>query len=197
MDNFADPTFIIVNIGKFMPAMITMMAKIASLIGLWLVSTGLVDLWSVSNQEAQRYISGANQASLQGALSKLLFGGVMLSMGSEGEMVGLLVNSINGGDGYKIPNMMSYDGQSNDFSVQAEASMAAILGIMSGIGFYAMCKGWMTINDRFCGRGQVGLQTGFAWLLGGVLCWNFKWFTHALNNTLGFEVFGLWGAISG
>ena len=77
--------------------------------------------------------------------------------------------------------------------MQAQAQLAtlALLGIMQVVGFIAMVKGWLTVNGYYNNQTQAGLGTASGWIIGGILAWNFKWFSDVLNNTIGFNLVGL------
>ena len=48
----------------------------------------------------------------------------------------------------------------------------------------------MTVN-RYYNNEQAHLGSAAGWALGGVLCWNFKWFADVVNNTLGFNIISM------
>jgi intracellular multiplication protein IcmC len=77
------------------------------------------------------------------------------------------------------------------FDEQRLAAMAGILGIMQIVGFVAMLKGWLTINSRTQGQSQAGYGLAAGWLIGGIIAWNFKWFSDVANCTFGFNVIGM------
>lgn len=191
---FADLMTIMVNIGSVIPSLLAMMQTIVLCLALYMVGKGLVELWGSSNDNASRWLAGNNRFSAVGGMVKLFMGGVLASMYNL-DLIPILSNTVTGG--YVMPPILSYDTSGSGFDAQAQAATLALLSIMQAIGFVAMCKGWLAFNAHYDGRSQVSLTTAFTWLAGGILCWNFKWATDVLNNTLGFEVFGLFGAITG
>jgi intracellular multiplication protein IcmC len=92
---------------------------------------------------------------------------------------------------YANSRMLSYSSTGTTLQEQAQLATLALLGIMQVVGFIAMVKGWLTVNGYYNNQTQAGLGTASGWIIGGVLAWNFKWFSDVLNNTIGFNLVGL------
>lgn len=186
--NFPDLLTVLVNIGEVIPPIIMMLQGIAALIGLYLVSSALVDFWGAANDNATKYISGNQRFSAGAAIIKIVIGSVMLAMGTL-EWMGIMSRTLTGD--YATSRMLSYSQEGTTLKEQAQVATLALLGIMQVVGFIAMVKGWLTINGYYNQRTQAGLGQATGWIVGGILAWNFKWFSDVLNNTIGFNLVGL------
>jgi intracellular multiplication protein IcmC len=179
---------ILANFSSQIAPLIMLMQTVAMLMGLYLVAGALTEMWGVTNDNALRYLGGKSRFSAGSAIVQLLIGGVLCAMGTL-EMVGILSRTLT--EDFASSRFLSYTPTNNSFNEQKAAAMSALLGIMQVVGFIAMIKGWMTLNRHANGQAQAGIGTATAWLIGGVLAWNFKWFTDLLNCTLGYNVIGM------
>ena len=93
-----------------------------------------------------------------------------------------------------MPSDMAYSAGGSLADKGAVATIA-LLSIMQIVGFVAMVKALMTVN-RYYNNQQAHLGSAAGWLLGGVLCWNFKWFSDVVNNTLGFSIISMFTPFS-
>ncbi len=185
---------LLANFSSAIAPLIIMLQAIASLMGLWFTAVALAELWGVSHDNASKYLAGHKQFSVGGAFVKLAIGGILCAMGTL-QMVGVLTRTLT--DDYVASRFLSYTATDNSFDQQKLAAMAALLGIMQVVGFIAMIKGWTTINHRAEARGgAVGYGVAIAWLVGGLLCWNFKWTTDTINCQFGYNVIGIFTSIN-
>jgi intracellular multiplication protein IcmC len=179
---------ILANVSSQIAPLIILLQTVALLMGLYLVAGALTEMWGVTNDNALKYVGGKSRFSATSAIVQLLIGGVLCAMGTL-EMVGVLSRTLT--EDFAASRFLSYTPANNTFNEQKLAAMSALLGIMQVVGFIAMIKGWMTINRHANGQAQAGLGTATGWLIGGVIAWNFKWFTDVLNCTLGYNVIGM------
>ncbi len=179
---------ILANVSSQIGPIIMLLQGIASLMGLWLVAGALAELWGVTHDNALKYVPGKNKFSAGSAAVQLMVGGLLCAMGTL-QLVGVLSRTVT--DDFVSSRFLSYTPANGSFDEQRLAAMAALLGIMQIVGFVAMVKGWLTVNDHANGQAKAGMGTAIAWLLGGVVAWNFKWFTEVLNCTLGFNMVGM------
>lgn len=186
--SFPDLVTILVNLGSVIPSIIMLLQGIASLIGLYLTALGLTELWGVSHDNALKFIPGKTRFSVGQALIQLLIGAILIAMGTL-ELVGILSRTLTAD--YANARMLSYTAGGSSLQEQTQLATLALLGIMQIVGFIAMIKGWLVINNFYSHQSQAGLGSASAWIIGGVLAWNFKWFADVLNNTIGFNVIGL------
>jgi|SRR5471030_577370 len=184
----ADLMSILAAFGSQIAPIIMLMQTIAGLMGLWFVISALIEFWGVDNANASKYISGKSNFSVTGGLVKLLLGGAMASM-STLELVGILSRSVT--DDYANSRFLSYAPTDSSFDQQRLAALTTILGLLQIVGFTAMIKGWMTVNNVTQGKSQTSLGIAFVWMIGGIIAWNFKWFTDVLNCSAGFNIIGM------
>ena len=185
---------LLANFSSAIAPLIMMLQAIAALMGLWYTTGALAELYGASHDNAARFLPGNKHFSTGGALVKLSIGGVLCAMGTL-QMVGTLTRTFS--DDYVASRFLSYTATDNSFDQQKLAAMAALLGIMQVVGFIAMVKGWTTINARAQGQGgAVGYGVALAWLIGGILCWNFKWTTDVINCQFGYNVIGIFTSIN-
>lgn len=161
---------------------------VAFLMGVYFVIAAMIEFWGIDNANATKFVAGNARFSVAGGIVKLLLGGIMVAMGTL-EMVGILSRTLT--DDYANSRFLSYVPSGGTFDEQRLAAMAGILGIMQIVGFVAMLKGWLTINRVTQGQAQAGYGMAAGWLIGGIIAWNFKWFSDVANCTFGFNVIGL------
>lgn len=179
---------ILANFSSQILPLIVLLQSIAGLMGLYLVAGALAEMWGVSHDNALKYVPGKNRFSTGSAVVQLVIGGVLCAMATL-EMVGVLSRTLT--TDFANSRYLSYAPTGGTFDEQRLAAMSALLGIMQIVGFIAMIKGWMTINRHANGQAQAGIGTAVTWLIGGIIAWNFKWFTDMLNCTMGFNIIGM------
>lgn len=180
---------ILANVGNQIGPIIMMMQGIASLIGLYFVAGALAEMWGVTHDNALKYLPSKNRFSMGSALMQLLIGGLLCAMGTL-QLVGVMSRTLT--DTFVSSRFTSYVGTGGStFDDQRLAAMATLLGIMQIVGFIAMVKGWITLNQHANGQARAGVGTAAGWLVGGIIAWNFKWFTDVLNCTLGYNIIGM------
>lgn len=179
---------LLANFSSQIEPIIMMLQGIASLMGLYMVAGSLAELWGVSHDNALKYMPGKNRFSVGSAFVQLIIGAFLCAMGTL-QLVGILSRTLT--DDFANSRFLSYTPAGGSFEEQRLAAMAALLGIMQIVGFVAMIKGWITLNRHANGQAQAGIGQAVGWLVGGVIAWNFKWFTDVLNCTLGFNIIGM------
>lgn len=186
-DGFPDLVEVLINAGGVAPVLVMMLQGIAALIGLYLVCGALIELWGVSHDNALKYVAGRQRFSIGSALVSLVVG-AMLSALSTLNLVGILSRTLtdNYVDSRIMPSAISY-AQGAQLSDKGAVATIALLSIMQVVGFIALVKSLMTVN-RYYNNQQADLGSATGWAIGGILCWNFKWFADVVNNTLGFDI---------
>lgn len=195
---FPDLVELLINAGQVAPALLMMMQGIVAVMGLYLVGSALVELWGVSHDNALKYVAGRQRFSTGSALISLMVGALMSAM-STLNLMGILSRTLS--DDYAaeridqiMPAGMAYSAASSLADKGAVATVA-LLSIMQVVGFVAMVKALMTVNRHYNNE-QADLGSASGWALGGILCWNFKWFSDVVNNTLGFDVISMFTPFS-
>ena len=195
---FPDLVELLINAGQVAPALLMMMQGIVAVMGLYLVGSALVELWGVSHDNALKYVAGRQRFSTGSALISLMVGALMSAM-STLNLMGILSRTLS--DDYAaerinqiMPSDMAYSAASSLADKGAVAAVA-LLSIMQVVGFVAMVKALMTVN-RYYNNEQAHLGSASGWALGGILCWNFKWFSDVVNKTLGFNVISMFTPFS-
>ena len=188
---FPDLMEVLVNVGVVIPPIIMMLQGIAVLMGLYLVANSMIEIWGVTHDNAIKFMAGRQRFSVGSALISMFIGSLLLAMGTL-ELVGILSRTIT--SDYASSRItaaaLSYT-SGGGLAEKAQIATLTLLGIMQVVGFIAMLKGWLTINRHYNQQGQAGLGYAFGWIIGGVLAWNFKWFSDLINNTIGFNLIGL------
>jgi len=185
---YADLVNVLVNVGKVVPTAIMMLQSIGALMGLYLIASALVEIWGVTHDNALKYVAGRQRFSYGSAFVQLFVGTILVTMGTL-EWMGIMSRTLTGN--YANSRMLSYSQSGTTLQAQAQLATLALLGIMQIVGFIAMVKGWLTINAYYNGQSQTGWGTASGFIIGGILAWNFKWFSDVLNNTIGFNLVGL------
>jgi intracellular multiplication protein IcmC len=179
---------LLANVGSQITPIIMMLQAIAALMGVYMTASALIEFFGVSNPNSLKYVSGRDRFSVTGGITQLLIGAILISM-STLEMVGIMSRTLT--DDYANSRFLSYTAQTSTFDEQRMAALATILGIMQIVGFVAMVKGWMTLNDIAHQKTQASKGVAFGWMIGGICAWNFKWVTDVINCTFGYNVIGL------
>lgn len=189
----ADLLTVLVNIGQVIEPIIWSLQWCILLMGAFFVSAALVELWGVNNDNALKFMNSRERFSVWGAGTKAITGGIFVSLGTL-EWMGIMSRTVT--TDYATPRFLSYCASAaacagSTMQQQAQYATLALLGIMQIVGLVAMVKGWLTINARNTGQGNASYGTAITWMIGGVLAWNFKWFADVLNNTIGFDLIGM------
>ena len=195
-DGFPDLVEVLINAGGVAPALVMLLQGIAAIIGLYLVSGALVELWGVSHDNALKYVAGRQRFSVGSALVSLLVGAFLVAL-STLELIGILSRTFSGTSYVAsriMPNDMAYSGGGSLADKGAVATIV-LLSIMQVVGFIALVKSLMTVN-RYYNNQQADLGSATGWAIGGILCWNFKWFADVVNNTLGFDIVSMFTPFS-
>jgi len=191
---FPDLLTVLTNVGAVIPSFIMLLQGISAFMGVYMVGNALVEIWGVSHDNAMKYVSGKQKFSIGSAMVTMLIGSILLAMGTL-EWMGVMSRSLTGD--YASSRMLSYCPPApatcggSTLAEQSQMATLALLGIMQVVGFIAMVKGWLTVNNYFNGVGQAGPGQATGWIIGGILAWNFKWFADVLNNTIGFNIIGM------
>ncbi len=193
--SFPDLVELLVNAGKVAPALLMMLQGIVAVMGLYLVGSALVELWGVSHDNALKYVAGRQRFSTGSALISLMVGALLSAM-STLNLMGIMSRTLS--DDYAAERIMPADmaySVGGSLADKGAVATIALLSIMQIVGFVAMVKALMTVN-RYYNNQQAHLGSAAGWLLGGVLCWNFKWFSDVVNNTLGFSIISMFTPFS-
>jgi intracellular multiplication protein IcmC len=192
--NFPDLMQVIVNISKHTEPLIMMLQGIAGLVALILFAQAMLEIWAVTDNNATKYLPGRQRYSIMSAIATVLVASALLAM-SDLQLVGVLSRTLSGDYATSriTPEAMSYGGA--DISEKAQVATMGLLMILQVVGFIAMFRGWLSINHFFNATSQASFGTALAWLIGGILCWNAKWVSDVINNTIGFNVIGMFGTI--
>lgn len=184
---------VLVNIGTVIEPLIWTMQWVILLMGAFFTAAALVDLWGVNNANATKFLNARENYSLWGAATKMITGAIFVSLGTL-EWMGIMSRTVTGD--YATSRFLSYCASASacagsTLQQQAQYATLALLGIMQIVGLVAMVKGWLTINARNTGRSNASYGQAATWMAGGVAAWNFKWMSDMLNNTIGFDLIGL------
>ena len=194
-NGFPDLVDLLINIGGVAPAFVMLIQGIIGLVGIYYVSSALIELWGVSHDNAMKYVAGRQRFSVGSALMTLCLGGVLSAM-STLSLVGILSRTVTGDyvDARIMPDALTYT-SGGSLTEKGAVATIALLSIMQVVGLVAMVKSVITVN-RYYNNQQADLGTAFGWLIGGLLCWNFKWFADVVNNTIGFNVISMFTPFS-
>lgn len=195
---FPDLMLMLVNLGKVIPTFIMLGQITVGLIGVYLTGKGLIELFGASNDNMSKHLSSQNGYNTTAGIVAILIGGVLVSL-STLEFIGVLSRSITGD--YVSTRMtadaLSYSqGANSSAKEKALAATLALLALMQAVGFVAISKSVLTFNAYFKQKTNEPIGKAIAWALGGMLAWNFKWFSDVLNNTFGFNFIGLFSSLS-
>jgi intracellular multiplication protein IcmC len=179
---------ILANLSSQITPIIELLQHVAALMGLYLVGTALIEIWGATNDNALKYLPGNTRYSVGSALAQLGIGAALSAL-STLQLVGILSRTVT--EDYANSRFLSYAPTGNSFDEQRLAALASLLGIMQIVGFTALVKALLTLNQRAKGQAQASIGMAVAWTAGGLGCWNFKWLTDVLNRTAGYNVIGI------
>ncbi|WP_323025697.1 hypothetical protein [Castellaniella sp.] len=189
---------LLIGIGKVIPSIIMLMQLCVMLIGVYMTISGLIELWGSQTPNVNKFLSRTESYSLTTGVVQLFLGGLFLSLGTL-EFVGVLSRSLTGD--YAAVRMtaesLSYTpGASVSAQEKAKAVTLALLALLQAVGFVGITKSLLTINRHVKQTGGgATIGNALAWGIGGVLAWNFKWFSDVINNTIGFDFISLFTSL--
>jgi intracellular multiplication protein IcmC len=186
-ETFADLMQVLVNFGSVIEPIVHMLRAFVGCAGIYVFASGLVEIWGAGNDNSMKFVGGSKRYGYGSGLMSLVIGACLFAM-TDLSVVRLITGTMTGGfsSGIIQESAMTYSG--GDLSEKAKTATMVLLGIMQVVGFIAMFKGFLNLNAYYNDQRGVGLGTSFCWLIGGILCWNFLWFAHVLQNTLGVPI---------
>ena len=188
----------LIGIGKVIPSIVMLMQLCAMGIGVYVTVKGLVELWAAHDPNANKYLSRTQSYSTMTGVIQVILGGFFLSLGTL-EFVGVLSRSLTGD--YATARMtaesLSYTpGSTSTAPEKARAVTLALLALMQACGFVALIKALLTVNSYVKqASGSATIGNAIVWFIGGVIAWNFKWFSDVINNTIGCDFISLFTSL--
>jgi len=188
----------LIGIGKSIPSIVMLIQLTAMVVGVYFTIDGLIEVWGANNQNLSKHISSQRSYSTTGGMIQILIGSLLLSIGTL-EFVGILSRSITGdyAAARMTADILSYTPRENStVQEKAVAVTMALLALMQAVGLIAIIKGFFGMNRYFKQTGAAApFSVSLTWVIGGIIAWNFKWFSDVLNNTIGFDFISLFSAI--
>lgn len=188
MNNYPDLLSILINLGGAIPPLILAMQTMTGLMGVYLTMVGLLELWGSSNEGSSKFLAGSRRFTFAGGISNLFVGACMIGLATL-DVVNIFSRTMTGD--FVTSQLLSYDSTGNGLSEKAAIATHVIYMIMQVVGFVAFIKAFLTLNRHYNGDTRQNLGHVFGWLIGGFVCWNAQWFIGVLNNTIGFDLIGL------
>lgn len=182
---------LLLNTGNLVPSLITTLRVLAGVMSIWLVGSGIFELYAVSNDNNQRLLSGRKEFTWAGGLGSLLIGGLMMGFTTL-DVIAPLTNGLTGG--YVTNQLMMYQvDAAASLTEKGKAALSVIFMILQVVGFIAFLKAFWMFNNRFNNgpSNQISMGLAFGYLIGGFLCWNAKWVIDVAGNEFGFNILGL------
>jgi intracellular multiplication protein IcmC len=186
-----DLVSVLVNLAKQAEPAIILIQVIAGLIALLLFVGALTDIWAAGNANSQKFLAGNQRGSVAGAVAQLFFAIAFLAI-ADLQLVGITTRTLTGN--YVSQRLMadsiSYAPGTPGSDTTTVAIMAIVM-LLQVIGLIAIMKGIYILNGKVKGTSQDGFGKGFCFLIGGLCCWNSVATAWIINNTIGFNLFGL------
>lgn len=182
---------LLLNIADLIPAIIITLRILAGVMGIWLVSAGIFELYAVSNDNNQRLLSGRKEFTWAGGFGSLFIGGLMMGF-TNMEMIGVLSSTFTGD--YVTSELMTYAvGTGGSLTERGKAALSVIFMILQVVGFIAFLKCFWVFNNRFNNgpNGDASMGKAIGFMIGGFACWNAKWCIDVIKNQIGLDVLGL------
>lgn len=195
-NNFVDLTEIIIRLGQVMPPLIMVIQLISGFLGVFLIGSALLEIWGASDANNQKYLTSSQRFSIGSAVIQIFIGVFLLSL-STLEFMGILTRSFTGNyvDSRIGIEQLNYSGNPS-LKQRAQLALMAILAMLQAIGIIAIIKAFLTANGRAKGTSNASYGAAACWLIGGIICWNFKFFNDVLNYSVGFNILGLFPLLS-
>ncbi len=189
-----DLMHLLINLGKFMPELITLTQVIMAIVGVVMVVQGLLSLYWASNDNATQSF-GQGKPSYAGGLASLLIG-TFLSGFATLRLVGAFSNELLGNVQQKITSdALDLSAPSGDKfgSAEAQAAVIGLLLIMQCVGIVAIFKSLLICNNKARGTasGEESFGRAAFYFFFGLLAWNFQLTAQIFNNTLGFDAIAI------
>jgi hypothetical protein len=160
--NFIDALQLLVNASETFPAIQALTLSIATLIGVIMVGTSLLDMFYLSAGNGASW-SGASAPTTAGVVTKFFVGAVLVSSAyfmfiSANTFIGTSVNT----------SAMLYGAPPNTYCDKAKY---AVFFLVALVGQIAFVRGWIVISKVMNQSRQDGMSTGITFILGGTACY--------------------------
>ncbi|MCL2875783.1 MAG: hypothetical protein FWF12_05740 [Betaproteobacteria bacterium] len=182
---------VLINLAREAEPVIIVIQGVAGLIAIFLFTSGLVDLWMAGNANSQKFLSGNQHSSIAGAIVQLFIAILFLAV-ADLELLGIATRTFTNDYTAARLTSSSFSYAPNATNARrAELAIFAIVAILQVIGLIAFMKGLFVLNGRAKGTTQDSYGKGICFLVGGVGCWNIVYVAWVINNTIGFNIWGL------
>jgi hypothetical protein len=193
--NQMDLIHLLMNLGKFMPSLITLTQVIMAIVGVFMVVQGLLALYWAGNDNATQSFGTQSRPSYSGGLASVLIG-TFLSGFATLRLVGAFSSELLGNVQQKITSeALDLSASSSDKfgSAEAQAAVIALLLIMQCVGIVAIFKSLLICNNKARGTasGEESFGRAAFFFFFGLLAWNFQLTSQIINNTVGFDVIAI------
>lgn len=160
--NFIDALQLLVNASEAFPAIQMLIMSIATLIGVIMVGTSLMDMFYMSAGTGTNW-SGASAPTSGGVITKFFVGGILVSSAyflyiSGNTFIGTNVST----------SAMLYGTPPNTYCDQAKRAVFSLVGL---VGLVAFVRGWIVISKVMNQSRSEGLGMGITFIIGGTLCY--------------------------
>lgn len=178
---------IMINFGALAPTIIMVLQGVMALAGVWLTGMAIIEFYCTSNENAARFLPGAQRFTVGSATAQLIIGALLISL-STLEFIGIATRTITGSQ--VTSRLMAYQTTGNTMADETQAAVHGMLMLIQLMGFCAVAKSLFMMNKRAHGQEPGAPTIAWGFLIGGLVAWNFQLVAQGLDSMTGFNILG-------
>lgn len=182
MPNLMD---ILVNFGAIAPLIVEVMQGLMAFAGVWLTGMAIMEFYCTSNENAARFLPGAQRFTVGSATVQLVIGALLISL-STLEFIGIATRTVTGGE--VTSRLMAYQTGGNTMADETQVALQGMLRLIQLMGFCAVAKSLFMMNSRAHGQEPGSPTVAWGFLVGGLIAWNFQLFAQGIDSITGFNI---------
>lgn len=184
MPNLMD---ILISFGGIAPLILEVLQGVMALCGVFLTGMAIIEFYCTANENAARFLPGAQRFTIGSATAQLVIGAALISL-STLEFIGIATRSLTGTE--VTSRLMAYQTGGITLAAETQAAVQGILTLLQLLGFCAIAKSFFMMNARAHGQEPGSATLAYGFLGGGLIAWNFPLFAQFINSLTGFNILG-------
>lgn len=178
---------ILINVGAIAPTIIQLMQGLMALAGVWLTGMAIMEFYCTSNENAARFLPGAQRFTVGSATVQLIIGAALISL-STLELIGIATRTATGTE--VTSRLMAYQSGGNTMADEASVAVHGILALIQLMGFCAVAKSLFMFNAHAHAKDHGSPSMAWGFFVGGLIAWNFQIFAEGMHHLIGFNILG-------
>jgi intracellular multiplication protein IcmC len=176
---------ILINFGSIAPLILEVGQGVMAMVGVFLTGMAIIEFYCTSNENAARFLPGAQRFTVGSGVAQLVIGALLISL-STLELVGIATRTFT--ETEVTSRLMAYQTSGNTLADETQAAAQGILLILQLIGFCAMAKSLFMLNARAHGTDSASAGMAYFFFGAGLVAWNFQLFAQVIDSETGFNI---------